>query len=375
MPPLSATGPVATRGQRPGVAYARGVAAGRWQHDAAQERVLLELDRIHDELVKVADAGVFSRLARHFGRSDSIRGLYLWGGVGRGKTFLVDLFFEQLPLEAKRRVHFHRFMGEVHAHIRELGERSDPLEEIAAGYAARTRLLCLDEFFVSDIGDAMILGRLLDALFARGVVLVTTSNTAPENLYPDGLQRARFLPAIALLQRHCAVRQMQSPTDYRLRSLTQAPTYHHPLGAAAEAAIEGFYERLTADTVRDGEPLLVNGRAIATVDSAEGVAWFEFAALCEGPRAVADYIEIARDFHTILVAGVPHFDALNEDAALRFVHLVDELYDRNVNLILSAAAPPGGLYRGRRHAHAFNRTESRLIEMQSETYLAREHRP
>ena len=302
------------------------------------------------------------------------RGLYLWGGVGRGKTFLLDLFHEHLPLAEKRRVHFHRFMLEVHARIRELGEREDPLAEVAAGYAASLRVLCLDEFFVSDIGDAMILGRLLQQLFERGVVLVTTSNTAPQNLYRDGLQRARFLPAIGLIERHCQVLHLQSPTDYRLRSLTQAPTYHQPLGAGADAALEECYVRLTADSVRDGEPLAINGRTIDTVDSSEGVAWFEFAALCEGPRAAADYIEIARDFHTVLVANVPGFDKRNEDAALRFVHLVDELYDRNVNLILSAAALPTGLYRGDRHAHAFERTASRLIEMQSEAFLAREHK-
>jgi cell division protein ZapE len=367
--------PLDAQPMRPGAAYAAGVAAGRWQRDPAQEAALVELDRIHDALLDRAGDGLFARIARQFRRDETPRGLYLWGGVGRGKTFLVDLFYEHLPLAQKRRVHFHRFMGEVHAHIRALGQRSDPLAEIAAGYAAQLRLLCLDEFFVSDIGDAMILARLLEQLFQRGVVLVTTSNTEPANLYRDGLQRARFLPAIALLQRHCMVLHLQSPNDYRLRSLTQAPTYHHPLGADADAALEACYERLTADTVRDGEPLRINDRTIDTVDSSEGVAWFEFAALCEGPRAVADYIEIARDFHTVLLANVPQFDRLREDPALRFVHLVDEFYDRNVNLILSAAAPSAELYRGERHAFAFERTASRLIEMQSEAYLAREHRP
>jgi cell division protein ZapE len=265
-------------------------------------------------------------------------------------------------------------MREVHERIRDLGSRSDPLTEIATQYADQFRLLCLDEFFVADIGDAMILARLLEALFSRGVVLVTTSNTEPANLYRDGLQRSRFLPAIELLQRHCVVHHMHSHCDYRLRSLTQAPTYHHPLDESAARAIEACYERLTADTVRDGETLLINSRPINTVDSSEGVVWFEFAALCLGPRSVADYIEIARDFHTVLVANVPCFDPMNEDAALRFVHLVDELYDRNVNLILSAAAAVPGLYQGQRHQHAFERTASRLIEMQSEDYLAREHR-
>lgn len=367
--------PIDTAPQLPSAAYATGIQSGRWQRDPAQELALKELDRIHLALADRDAEGWFARVARQFRRDELPRGLYLWGGVGRGKTFLVDLFFEHLPLAQKRRVHFHRFMGEVHARIRALGERSDPLAEIAAGYAAALRLLVLDEFFVSDIGDAMILARLLEQLFERGVVLVTTSNTEPANLYRDGLQRARFLPAIALLQRHCVVQHMQSPNDYRLRSLTQAPTYHHPLDAVAEAALEACYVRLTADTVRDSEPLSVNDRTITTVDSAEGVAWFEFAALCEGPRAVADYIEIARNFHTVLLADVPRFDTGREDAALRFVHLVDEFYDRNVNLVLSAAAPVTELYRGQRHAFAFERTASRLIEMQSEAYLAREHKP
>jgi cell division protein ZapE len=358
----------------PSAVYAEGIATGRWQRDAAQELALVELDRIHRALAERDNDGLFSRIARQFRRDELPRGLYLWGGVGRGKTFLVDLFYEQLPIDQKRRVHFHRFMGEVHARIRDLGERSDPLAEVAAGYAASLRVLCLDEFFVSDIGDAMILGRLLEQLFARGVLLVTTSNTEPGNLYRDGLQRARFLAAIALLQRHCVVLHLQSPHDYRLRSLTQAPTYHFPLGVEADAAVEACYLRLTADYTRDGEPLRINGREIEMIDSAEGVAWFEFAALCEGPRAVADYIEIARDFHTVIVANVPQFDPLREDAALRFVHLVDEFYDRNVNLILSAMAAPAALYRGQRHGFAFERTVSRLIEMQSETYLGREHR-
>jgi cell division protein ZapE len=359
----------------PSAIYAEGVAAGRWQRDPAQEQALLELDRIQHALLASGESGLFARIARQFRRDELPRGLYLWGGVGRGKTLLVDLFYEQLPLTQKRRVHFHRFMGEVHARIRDLGERSDPLVEVAAGYAASLRVLCLDEFFVSDIGDAMILARLLEQLFARGVVLVTTSNTEPANLYRDGLQRARFLPAITLLQRHCVVLHLHSPHDYRLRSLTQAPTYHAPLDTAAEAALEDCYLRLTADATRDGEPLRINDREIELVDSAEGVAWFEFAALCEGPRSVADYIEIARDFHTVIVANVPQFGRESEDAALRFVHLVDEFYDRNVNLILSAAAAPVALYRGERHAFAFERTASRLIEMQSEDYLSREHRP
>jgi len=361
-----------TRPIAPGVAYAEGVASSRWNDDPAQRAALAEFDRIFLALQQPRPRGLLDRLR---GRPAApVRGLYLWGGVGRGKTFLVDLFFEHLPLAGKRRVHFHRFMGEVHARLRELGQRADPLLDVAEGYARELRVLCLDEFFVSDIGDAMILGRLLEGLFARGVTLVTTSNTVPANLYRDGLQRARFLPAIALLERHCIVHCMASDTDYRLRTLTQAPVFHQPLGAAADRALQDFYERLTADTFRDGEPLVVNDRAIPAIDYCDGVAWFEFAALCEGPRSVADYIEIARDFHTVLLANVPQLGAGDENAARRFVNLVDEFYDRNVNLIVSAAAPLPDLYRGDKLQHEFQRTGSRLIEMQSEAYLAREHR-
>ncbi len=365
--------PPDTRPIAPGVVYAEGVASGRWKDDPAQRAVLVEFDRLFAELQRTPVRSLFDRLR---GRGAAApRGLYLWGGVGRGKTFLVDLFFERLPIAQKRRVHFHRFMGEVHARLRELGQRSDPLRLVAERYAAELRVLCLDEFFVSDIGDAMIIARLLDVLFAGGVTLVTTSNTVPSNLYRDGLQRANFLPAIALIERHCVVHEMASQTDYRLRTLTQAPVYHHPLGAAADRALQDFYERLTADTIRDGEPLLINERPIPAIDYCDGVAWLDFRALCDGPRSVADYIEIARDFHTVLLANVPRMGVDDENAARRFVNLVDEFYDRNVNLILSVAAPLAEIYQGERLVHEFQRTRSRLIEMQSEDYLAREHRP
>src|SRR5690606_1400996 len=253
--------------------------------------------------------------------------------------------------------------------------REDPLVEVAADIAADTRLLCLDEFFVADIGDAMILARLLDALFERHVVLVTTSNTVPGALYRDGLQRERSLPAIALLQRHCVVHALTSQTDYRLRALQQAPVYLHPLDDAAEAGLQAVWDRLTADAVLEPGPLQLNGRALATRARADGVVWFGFVTLCEGPRAVADYIEIARGYHTVLIAGVPQLDASRDDAARRFVHLVDEFYDRNVNLVLSAAVPIDQLYVGERLRGEFERTVSRLIEMQSETFHARPHRP
>ena len=362
----------ATIGTTPSAAYALGVAAGRWEDDAAQRAALLELDRVHAELVAAENSRWWQRLRA----TPPVRGLYLWGSVGRGKTFLVDLFFNALPFEAKLRLHFHRFMGRVHAELNRLKGHEDPLVAVAAHFAAQARVFCLDEFFVTDIGDAMILANLLKHLFARGVTLVTTSNIEPHHLYKDGLQRARFLPAIDLLEANCAIFELLSLQDYRLRELTHAGVYFTPLGADAEHRLEACFARLAPGARRPEPTIAVNGREIAVKQRADGVIWFEFDALCEGPRAVADYIEIGQSFNTVLVSNVPQFSsaAVREDAARRFVNLVDEFYDRGVNLVLSAAAGPRDLYRGRRLVHEFARTQSRLIEMQSAEYLAGAHR-
>ncbi|MBD8871281.1 cell division protein ZapE [Rhodanobacter sp. DHB23] len=362
----------------PGVRYQEGVAAHRWESDPTQLAVLPEFDRLHAALCAAAprDGGLFGRLKSLLASepAPAPQGLYLWGTVGRGKTFLMDLFAASLPRGTVLRRHFHRFMQEVHERLRELGERQDPLAEVAAGLAARCRVLCLDEFLVSDIGDAMILGRLLECLIARGVALVTTSNTAPENLYRDGLQRARFLPAIALLQQHCHVVEMASTRDWRLRALAQAAVYYTPPGAEAQRAMERIFRGHAQGTTVEGGLLEVNGRAIPLRKRADNILWFDFAALCEGPRAVADYIALAKAGPAVIVSDVPQFNAYSEDAAKRFVQLVDEFYDRHVKLILSAAAPITELYDGERHRAEFGRTESRLIEMQSEAYLALPHR-
>jgi cell division protein ZapE len=235
-------------------------------------------------------------------------------------------------------------------------------------------VLVLDEFFVSDIGDAMLLARLLDRLFAEGVVLVTSSNAAPADLYKDGLQRARFLPAIALIEKHCAIVHLDSPHDYRLRALTQSPVYRAPLDAQSDAWLHERWETLSHGCPREEGPFVVEGREIVARARAEGSAWFDFAALCEGPRGTSDYIELARECHTVLLGGIPKFTALKDDAARRFVNLVDELYDRHVNLVCTADATPMQLYAGERLVHAFERTASRLVEMQSAEYLALEHR-
>jgi len=353
--------------------YAQGVARGNWQDDPAQRAMLPEFDRIQNALIQREQAGLFARLRARLGEPAPVPGLYLWGGVGRGKTFLVDLFFNALPIERKRRVHFHRFMREVQAALRDLEGREDPLKDVAADIAETARVLCLDEFFVSDIGDAMILSGLLQHLFLRGVSLVTTSNTAPPNLYRDGLQRDRFLPAIALLQKHCHVVEMVSAQDWRLRALRQARTFHTPPGQQAEQALAQTFQHITRGHARAEKTILIHGRLIAVKLLGEDAAWFDFEALCEGPRAVADYIEIGRTWGTVLISNVPQFTPGSEDAARRFVELVDEFYDRRVKLVLSAATPIVDLYDGDRLRMEFARTESRLIEMGSEAYLAQEH--
>jgi len=353
-------------------AYVLGARAGRWQHDSAQLTALHELQRIHEEMLDTPQPSFLDRLFKR--RPPAPQGLYLWGGVGRGKTFIVDLFFEHVPITAKRRVHFHRLMTEVQARLAALPARADPLALVADELARDVRLLCLDEFFVIDIGDAMILGRLLRHLFARGVCLVTTSNIVPDELYRGGLQRERFLPAIAQLNAHCAVHELASLLDYRLRNLRQGRTWLSPDDDSARAEMESLYLRLTLEAEQRQGPLRINGREIPCRRHAEGVAWFDFDALCEGPRAVADYIELARDFHTVLLSGLPALGTEQDNAARRFVHLVDEFYDRGVNLVAAAATPISGLYSGERLRHEYERCQSRLIEMQSEHYLSREHR-
>ena len=343
--------------------------------DPAQLQVVARLEDLTARLLANAQArrGWRAALQRFRGVRQDVRGLYLWGGVGRGKTFLMDLFFDNLDIEAKRRIHFHRMMHDVHTRLGGLQGVEDPLDKVADAIARDTRVLCFDEFFVSDIGDAMILGRLLDGLFRRGVTLVATSNTRPDDLYQGGLQRERFLPAISLLKEHTEVAQMGSGTDHRLRLLKKAGTYLAPDDDAATHRLATFFDELVSSQIQHDADLDINGRDIRAQRCAKGVAWFDFASLCDGPRSQSDYIEIARWYPTVIVSGVPQFDEVREDQARRFIALVDEFYDRRVKLIVSAAVDVRSLYRGRRLAGVFERTISRLVEMQSTEYLALPH--
>ncbi len=345
--------------------------------DPAQAAAVQHTQSLYEALCASAAKkdGLITLIKKSLGKNNTTlpRGLYLWGGVGRGKTWVVDSFYACLPFAEKKRLHFHRFMQMVHQELRQLKEQENPLLLIADKIAGDTRVLCFDEFHVSDITDAMLLGGLLKALFERGVVLVATSNEAPDDLYRGGLQRERFLPAIALINQYTHVVNVDSGIDYRLRFLDQAEIYHCPLDAQAEKMLNNNFMHIAADAGCNGVMLEIEGRCIPTIRSAVGVVWFEFNAICDGPRGPADYIEIARQYQTVLIGNVPVLDENMNDQAKRFMTLVDEFYDRNVNLIITADAEPHQLYTGKRLAKSFQRTISRLQEMRTHDYLAKQH--
>lgn len=345
--------------------------------DPGQRRIVEILVQLQDHLLRVESLP--RRIARQLGlpvrwQAKTAAGVYLWGDVGRGKTMLMDLFFTSLATPRKSRMHFHRMMSRIHAELKTVHDTTDPLDRVAADIAREASVLCFDEFFVSDIGDAMILGRLLDGLVRRGVTLVATSNTAPSELYANGLQRDRFLPAIALLEQHTQVIHIGDGPDYRLRLLQRAGTYLTPDDAQAEQRLLKFFHDSAAASVAADSKLDILGRPIPARGVAGDVAWFDFAALCDGPRSPEDYIEIARRFQTVILSGVPQLLAEQDNAARRFVSMVDEFYDRRVKLVLSAAVPIDSIYRGTRLATEFRRTVSRLQEMQSGVYLHTAHR-
>ena len=364
--------------------YKRDLQRPDFRHDPAQEIAVNHLQHLYEQLVAVwqeeKKQSAFSNFFKRFTGDSSrelVRGLYFWGGVGRGKTYLMDNFFESLPFEQKLRAHFHRFMRRVHAELKKLGGKKNPLKLVADTIAAEARVICFDEFFVADITDAMILGTLMEELFARGVTLVATSNIVPDGLYKDGLQRARFLPAIDLLNKHTLVVNVDGGVDYRLRALEQAELYHYPLDAAADESLMCSFKSLAPKgaEIHAQQEIEVEGRMIPTRYISEGIIWFDFVVLCDGPRSQNDYIELAREYHTVILSNVPGLGRDKDDQARRFVNLVDEFYDRQVKLVISAERPLDELYSTGKLDFEFQRTVSRLLEMQSREYLARPHRP
>lgn len=353
-------------------AYEAELAARGYRPDPAQLRAVEALDRCAADWARYKEQRS-SPLAKLIRRPEIPRGVYMYGGVGRGKSFLMDCFFQAVPLKRKTRLHFHEFMREVHRELTELQGTVNPLDALGKRIARRHRLVCFDEFHVADITDAMILHRLLQSLFDHGVGFVTTSNFRPDDLYPNGLHRDRILPAIDLLNQRLEVVNVDNGVDYRRRTLEQVKLYHTPLGPQADAEMDRAFTEL-AET-HDEEPVLhIEQREIRARRKAGGVVWFDFRTLCGGPRSQNDYLEIATQFHTVLLSDVPYMPVNMASEARRFTWLVDVLYDRRVKLILSAAVPPEALYTEGPLAHEFPRTVSRLLEMQSSEFLALERR-
>jgi cell division protein ZapE len=367
--------------------YAALVSAGEIEYDPAQAHVLDLMTELEDRLREHRLARKSSSLGWLFSarerRQEPIKGLYLHGDVGRGKTMLMDLFFGASPIMRKRRAHFHEFMADVHEHVRQFRERQktagnngdDPIQLTAAALADESWLLCFDEFHVTDIADAMILGRLFKRLFELGVVVVATSNVPPDELYKDGLNRALFVPFIAMMHEHMTVRRLAARTDFRLEKLSGQPVWHAPAGAAADAALDDAWRRLTGGFAGTAQELVVKGRKLRVPRAAMGVARFSFHDLCEQPLAASDYLRIARDFHSIVLDRIPVMDYDRRNAAKRFIILIDTLYDNAVKLVASADAEPDALYLATEgyEAQEFRRTASRLVEMRSESYLALPH--
>jgi len=348
--------------------YQQTLAERGFQADAAQLNAVAALQRCEDEWVAYKSRRA-NAITKMLVRPPIPRGVYMYGGVGRGKSFLMDCFFQAVPIKRKVRLHFHEFMREVHRELQDLKGMADPLQELGRRISLRYRMICFDEFHIADVTDAMILYRLLLSLFDNRVSFVTTSNFRPDELYPNGLNRDRILPAIALLNEKLEVINVDAGTDYRRRTLTDAKLYHTPLGAEADADMAAIFDHVAE--ARDEDPLLhIEHRAIRARRRAGGVVWFDFKELCGGPRSMNDYLELATQFHTLMLSDVPQMSPRLASEARRFTWLVDVLYDRRVKLVVSAEVPPEQLYLDGPLAHEFPRTISRLQEMQSQEYLA-----
>ncbi len=366
--------------------YQQALDAGEYQADEVQRRAVTQLDRIYQALLQKPAAsapagGLRGKLSRLLGKGGEtapqrpVQGLYMWGGVGRGKTWLMDMFFHSLPGDRKMRLHFHRFMLRVHEELTELQGRENPLEIVADGFKAETDVLCFDEFFVSDITDAMLLATLLQALFARGITLVATSNIPPDDLYRNGLQRARFLPAIDLINEYCDVMNVDAGIDYRLRTLTQAHLYLTPLSDQTRETLDRMFVKLAGKAGEDAPLLQINHRPLQAIRSVDGVLAVDFHTLCEEARSQLDYIALSRLYHSVILYNVQVMGPLKENTARRFLALVDEFYERHIKLVIGAEASMFEIYQGVQLKFEFQRCLSRLQEMQSEEYLKLPHLP
>ncbi|AIM23723.1 cell division protein ZapE [Serratia sp. SCBI] len=366
--------------------YQQALDAGEYQADEVQRRAVTQLDRIYQALLQKPAAsapagGLCGKLSRLLGKGGDtapqrpVQGLYMWGGVGRGKTWLMDMFFHSLPGDRKMRLHFHRFMLRVHEELTELQGRENPLEIVADGFKAETDVLCFDEFFVSDITDAMLLATLLQALFARGITLVATSNIPPDDLYRNGLQRARFLPAIDLINEYCDVMNVDAGIDYRLRTLTQAHLYLTPLSDQTRETLDRMFVKLAGKAGEDAPVLQINHRPLQAIRSVDGVLAVDFHTLCEEARSQLDYIALSRLYHSVILYNVRVMGPLKENTARRFLALVDEFYERHIKLVIGAEASMFEIYQGVQLKFEFQRCLSRLQEMQSEEYLKLPHLP
>lgn len=359
--------------------YQKDIAEHGFQRDEAQYQAVVALDKLYHAIVEFQSAPVpqLSKWQKLMGKKIDMpeppKGLYFWGGVGRGKTYLMDAFFDALPTQRKMRVHFHRFMYRVHDELKLLGDVENPLAKVADKFKEEADVVCFDEFFVSDITDAMILATLLQEMFKRQMILVATSNIEPQNLYRNGLQRARFLPAIDMILARCDVLNVDSGVDYRLRTLEQAEIYHYPLDEQANINLNKYYQQLTGERQIVAHQIEVNHRRLEVIEASDGVLHASFAQLCQTARSQNDYIELSRIYHTVLLADVQQMNRKIDDAARRFIALVDEFYERNVKLIISAEVPMKDLYTEGQLEFEFKRCLSRLTEMQSHEYLAREH--
>ncbi|CAI0702703.1 AFG1-like ATPase [Serratia entomophila] len=372
--------------QSPLSRYQRLLAAGEYQADEVQRQAVTQLDRIYQALQQAPAAsapsvGLRGKLSRLLGKGGEtpkqrpVQGLYMWGGVGRGKTWLMDLFVHSLPGERKLRLHFHRFMLRVHEELTELQGQENPLEIVADGFKAQTDVLCFDEFFVSDITDAMLLATLLQALFARGITLVATSNIPPDDLYRNGLQRARFLPAIDLINQYCDVMNVDAGIDYRLRTLTQAHLYLTPLNEQTRETMDRMFLKLAGKAGEEAPVLQINHRPLQAIRAVDGVLAVDFHTLCEEARSQLDYIALSRLYHSVMLYNVQVMGPLKENTARRFLALVDEFYERHVKLVIAAEASMFEIYQGERLKFEYQRCLSRLQEMQSEEYLKLPHLP